>query len=312
MKSGINDNPRPNNNPYFLKGDTVMPMPKKSDTKSIPSGCEEKAVQPVAEREFTIAGKSCKISMKIVICPLILCLSFSVGFILSELSYMTRHQINDVHLNRTTCRTINKFHQHVYVFDTEQKLEDYYKTMESVFPPGFPRTSDMMALVGRDQPLVAAGPFVIFVNDESGEFSVRDSQSLMQIVVWKNLGWTRGEQSKHLILSSSIEKGWIMPRFSTGLRYSEDGVYEGGWFAFDRENGLPDRTYYDSKGSGVIDKMSVYEYDVGMPDKFVMPTTYRLNGLTWERDEGPLPVLPLPPGTMPPETMPLPPMSGIW
>ena len=212
--------------------------------------------------------------------------------------------MDDFHLTCGACRPIDDFHQYnVTLYDTKQKLEDYYKTMEAVFPPGFPRASDMMALVGRDQPLASAGPFAIFVNNESGEFSVRDSQSLMQIVEWKKSGWSSYEQSKHLILFSSYEKGWIMPRFCAGLRYSEDGVYEGGWFAFDRENGLPDRTYYHNKENGIFDKMDVYEYDVDMPNKFVMPTVYRLNGLTWERDAGPPPVPPLLPGM---------PLSPLW
>ena len=211
--------------------------------------------------------------------------------------------MNDFHLNYTeshqqTNDPIDNFHQFVTLYDTKQKLEDYYKTMEAVFPPGFPRASDMMARVGRDQPLVSAGPFTIFIDNDSGEFSVRDSQSLLKIVAWGKPRWALDEQSKYLQLFSLHEKGWIMPRFCAGLRYSEDGVYEGGWFAFNRENGEPDRTYYHSKKSGVFDKMSVYEYDVDMPDKFVMPmsTEYRLNGLTWEREgEGPLMGMPLPP-----------------
>ena len=277
-------------------------MSNESVTKSILSDCKEKADQPVVtERGFTMIMKFPKISLTIVICLLILCLGVILGLVLSELSYMARYQQTD--------EQIGDFHQYVYLFDTEQKLEDYYKTMEAVFPPGFPRTSDMMALVGRDQPLVAAGPFVIFVDNENGDFSVRDSQSLMQIVVWGKPRWALDKQSKYLQLSSLLEKGWTEPRFIAGLRYSEDGFYEGGFFAFNRANGERDRTYYHSKESGVFDKMSVYEYDVDVPDKFVMPTMYRyrLNGLTWER-EGEGQLMGMPPPPVPPL---LPGMPGV-
>ena len=65
----------------------------------------------------------CKIALKVLVVLLI----FSMGFTLSELRYTARHQIDDSQLSGPACDQIDDFHQFVYLYDTEQKLEDYYR-----------------------------------------------------------------------------------------------------------------------------------------------------------------------------------------
>ena len=165
----------------------------------------------------------------------------------------------------------------MYLHDTEQTIEDFYK-MTEVVSPECSEAGDMIALMGRDRPLVTVGPFTIFVNNDTGVFSVHDAQTLMYLVRLKS-----NEQSKYLRLASLLEKGWRVPRFSASLIYSEDGVYKEGIFSVVREDETHDRLYFDSKGSGVFDIMHVYENGV--------PVKYHLNNLTWERampiDESP-------------------------
>ena len=122
---------------------------------------------------------------------------------------------------------------------------------------------------GQGRPLVAAGPFAVFVDNDSGEFSVREIQSLLPLVELES-----HEQSKRLLLLSSREKGWKLPRFRVNLKYSEDGLYERGGFSVYGEDGMLARIYFDTQGAGVFDKMYVYENDT--------PMVYRLNNFSWE------------------------------
>jgi len=202
---------------------------------------------------------------------------FCMGFILSDLSYTARYQQTD--------EQIGDFHQHVYLFDTEQKIADHYKTMETKQRPEYSFARQAMARRGRDQPLVTAGPFTIFVNNDTGEFSVHESQSPMDIVKMAIIG-----QTKFLRLNGLLEEGRSFPRFGAVLSYSVDSVYKRGSVSLSDDNRTL-RTFVDSKGIGAFDTMEIWENNV--------KTDYRLNGLTWERDEGPPLVLPPPPGSRP-------------
>jgi len=235
-----------------------MPMPKKSDTKPIPSDCEAAAIGFVAERKYTIAMRFRKIALKILVFLFVFCL----GFILGGLRNIACHQMDD-------------FHLFVSVYDTEQKLEDYYKNMERVNLDEFELSSEspggrmMISWVRENRPLVAVGPFIVFVGNDTGNFSVRETQSLIPLIMMEDDG-----QSKQLVLLSSLEKSYRLPRFRATLAYSEDGIYERGRFAVHRENGTLERLYSDSKGIGVFDVMHVFENGVQF--------TYLLNYLTWE------------------------------
>ena len=206
---------------------------------------------------------------KIVLKSLVFLFVFSLGFILSEL--------------RFTDRRGNSYQPAgVFVYDTEQKIEDYYTMFERQFskeegkPLESPEVKEFMAMV-REQgrPLVAAGPFAVFVDNTGGTFSVRDiSPKLEGALFFPFVELKISEQSKRLDLISSQEKGGKMPRFRAQFVYSKDGVYEKGSFAVHREDETLERIYIDSKGIGVFDLMRVFENDV----QYV----YSLNDLTWK------------------------------
>jgi hypothetical protein len=233
-----------------------MSKEKEFVAKPIPSDREEKIDRPVPEREFTITMKFRKIALK----TFVLLFVFFLGFILSELSY--RDRLDGIHF---------------YVFDTEQALEHFYREWERDF---FDRTGvspeslearERIARVRSERPLVEVGPFVVFVNNDNGEFSVREIQpSMLPLLELKS-----HEQSKRLTFISSLEKGWKLPRFYAQLFYSEDGIYERGFFGVIREDATRERVYLDTKGTGVFDIKYVFENGVRHQ--------YRLNGLTWER-----------------------------
>ena len=286
----------------FLKGDTLMS--KEYNTSSIPLNCKEEGNR----RKCTIAMRFLKISLKIVICLLIL----SLGFILSELSYTARHQKIDDQIDDP----IEGFHQLVYLYDTKKKLEDYYKMRVWVSIDELklhPESSEARAMIDylgkmglhlespearaivdfvrNERPLARVGPFVVFASSDNGEFSVHEQSSGLPLITLRSNG-----QSKSLTLYSSVEPGWNLPRFDAHFTYSEDGVYESGRFFVGRSGENPARTYEDTKGIGVFDTMSFFENDAHV--------TYRLNGLTWEREVS----VPNPwqSGLPPPMGMPLP------
>jgi hypothetical protein len=253
-----------------LKGDTVMS--KQSSTKPIPSSGEAEFVRLVAKREDTIGKRLRKVTVKTLVFLFIFCL----GFILSA-------------LRNTPHRQIDAFHQYVYAYDTEKKIEDYYKIMEiATFAHfGAPSASPIAreafdAMVGY-RPLVAVGPFIVFVNNnDNGTFSIRERSTLLPLVELES-----HEHSKRLIFISPLEKSWYMPRFFATLLYSEEGIYEKGAFSVHRENGTVERMYGDTKGTGVFDVMNIFEYDMHA-NEYDMRVTYHLNGLSWERtDEQP-------------------------
>lgn len=241
-------------------------MSKEFVAKSIPLNSEEKTGRPITEREFAITVKSSKIFLKIFICLLILCLVFILGFSLSELSYTARHQ------------QIENFYQFVYVYDTEQKLENYYKKKEREYIDKNWGTDD----IRNERPLARVGPFVVFASNDNSEFFLEELSSGRCLV-----SLTIREQSKHLYYLSPLEKDWREPRFGSHFLYSGDGVYESGTFYIRGEDGIVERTYHDKPGNGVFDRMAIRE-----DFENFYPARYRLNGLTWERIEEDSPRLP--------------------
>jgi len=242
------------------------------------SNCEVQADQPPAtEREFTTTVKFPKISLKIFICSLILCLGFILGFVISELSYTARNQQID--------EQNDDIYQHVHLFDTEQKIAEHYKKMEAAWaPPESLFSRQARARLGRDRPLVTVGPFTIFVNNDTGEVSVHESQSPLPLVEL-----IKGGQVRILRLHGLLEEGLRYPRFFAAVTYSHNNIYKQCSMSLNRGNGLS-TSFVDNNGMGVFDKMEVWDNGE--------KTNYRLNGLTWERSDEPPLYLPPPPPPM--------------
>jgi hypothetical protein len=171
---------------------------------------------------------------------------------------------------------MDDFRQMVYLYDTEQKVENHYKTLERKFledtrmPPESPEVKKLNASVREHgRPLVAVGPFGVFAGNDGCQFSVRELQTQFPVVELESR-----EQSKSLLFLSSLEKDWIVPRFHAQLIYSEDGIYKKGVFSVHGKDGIPERTYFDTKGMGLFDVMYVHENG--------SIYIYYLDGLTWE------------------------------
>jgi len=216
-------------------------------------------IQFVDKCEYTTTRKLRKTTLKILIFLFIFCL----GFIISELRYTGFRQMEDDF--------------NLYVYDTEQKLEDFYKSWQRQYldKTGLsPEAREWIAeLREQGRPLVAVGPFAIFVDNDGNRFSIRELQPLWLPLVELEFH----EQSKYLHLISSLEKSWVLPRFRAFFHYSEDGVYEKGTVSVHRKNGMPERVYFDTKRIGVFDVMHVYDYDSRVTN------IYTLNGLSWEK-----------------------------
>ena len=236
-------------------------MAKESDVKPITPNYMGEAVPLVIERKYTM-GRRLRRIITIAIYALVVLLAYCIG---------------NFHGWKSREALILK--SGVYVYDTEQKLEDFYTMFErdffdkTGFPPESPEAREFAVLVRKGgRPLVAVGPFAVFVEDDSGRFSVREIRSLMPLVELERNG-----QSKHLVLSSLLEKGSWLPRFQFSFFYSEEGIYKGGNFSVNREDGTVERLYMDTKKTGVFDVMHILDYEDGITNK------YRLNGLSWER-----------------------------
>lgn len=228
-------------------------MSKEFDTQPDPSNCETEVVRPASERACTTGGRFRKIVLTILVFLSVFCL----GFFLSEL------------------RSRDPDGVHFYVYDTEQKIDDYWK---KAF---FDRTGqssessearkDMARRRSEWRPLAEVGPFFIFLSEEGDRrwYTVleRSSQVLLAQLA-------SDEQSKELRLFSSLEKGWKFPRFRSHFRYSGDSKYADGDFAVFWEDMTPERVYFDIDGVGVFDIMYIFENG----ERF----TYYLNGLFWE------------------------------
>ena len=172
-------------------------MSKISEPEPVQTPCEEEEErQPVVEREFTTGGRLRKIILK----TFLLLFIFSLGFILGELCSTDQ-----------TDQVDNSYPFWVYVYDTEQKVEDFYKMYERGFseeiglPPESPKAKEFMAMV-RNQlgwPLVAVGPFAIFVNHDGDEYSVFEIQSVNEEIRVRSplITLATGEQSKRLIVT---------------------------------------------------------------------------------------------------------------
>ena len=246
-------------------------MSIESGTEPVPTPCEEEEErQPVVEREYTTGGKLRKMTLK----TLLLLFVFSLGFILGGLCF-TDH----------TADQADNSQQFAYVYDTEQKVEDFYTTIferpfseKTGLPPESPEVKEYMTAVreGFGRPLVAVEAFAIFVNPDGDKFSVHDNLLKENALLLPLVELKVSEQSKRLRLFSSQEKGVTLPRFNAQFTYSKDGIYERGHFAVCREDGAPERMYFDSKGIGIFDVMIVFEHEHGV--RF----TYSLNNLTWE------------------------------
>jgi len=192
---------------------------------------------------------------------------FSLGFILSELRFT--YQLD----NSLQCAWCG--------------YEDIYTMLEREFsektglPLESPEVEEYMAEVRTlmemiGQPLVAVGPFVVFVNHEGDKFSVHEMQSVKQEkgLLLPLVELKGSEASKSLHFTSSAEKGGRIPRFFAQLVYSEDGIYEKSNFSVHKD-GTFERIYYDDQGIGVFNRMVVFENG--------MMNTYSLNELSWEK-----------------------------
>ena len=158
----------------------------------------------------------------------------------------------------------------IYVYDTQQqqKFEELFKKSERQvakemgLPPNSPEVKEFMTkILEHGRPLVAVGPFVVFVNNDGNIFSVHETQSVKQErgLLFPLVELDSREQSKHLGFTSSAEKGGKLPRFSSRLTYSEDGIYENGIIFIHREDRTLERAYFDSEGNGAFDVMLVFE-----------------------------------------------------
>jgi len=234
------------------------------------------------------------VSLKIAVCLLILCL----GFILGSWSRTARHQIDNSHWNYPECNQIDDFHQFVYLYDTEQKIEDYYRDKLELHPENSSARSTIEFMRQRERPVAGVGPFIVFASNDNRTFSVARrcdlpqlQSSYLRLVTLSNSETLRSrEPIKLLSFASLIEKDWSMPRFGASLTYSEDGVYKSGRFFVIGKDGRVSRTYLDNTGTGAFDTMWASENG----EMF----EYSLNDLTWELQRK----LPPPqgPGLMPP------------
>ena len=224
---------------------------------------ENEAICHIAGRKYTMFLVFRKI-IKIVLCILILLLTFWAG---DFRGWTRRGLLTEV--------------DGVYVYDTQQKLENYYEMFEKQFcleaglPPASPKVREFIDKVRElGRPLVAVGPFRIFVDNEGDKFSVREIQH-DQVLSFPLVELECREQSKYMEFTSSYETGLRLPRFRATFIYSEDGSYRKGCFAVQGKDVMFERFYVDTKGIGVFDKMRVFENS--------MQTTYHLNGLSWEK-----------------------------
>lgn len=246
--------------------------------------CNEKIVCLTTEHKSTVVRKFSIIIQKIFFCLLMLCL----GFILGELRYATRHQIDDSNLCDTKCEQKDDCHQFVYLFDTKQKIEDFYRDELELYPENSFTRLSIDTMRRHERPLVRVGPFFIFASNDNCKFSVREQSSPQSLVSLENR-----EQTKRISFSSLLENEWKEPRFRANFTYSKDGVYERGNFCVARKDGMTERVYFDDKGRGVFDGMHIF-------DSAYVFTKYRLNDLTWESLGEIQPPLPQWPGAMPP------------
>jgi hypothetical protein len=163
----------------------------------------------------------------------------------------------------------------VFLYDTEQKIEDYYKMVQALPLPECDFAGSGLPLTWRDRPLVTVEPFTIFVHNITGEFSVRDAQTHSHLVEMYISG-----QAKNMRLHGLLEKGRSFPRFFAFLNYSGDGFYKRSGVSLSDDN-QKSTFYRDMEGIGVFDTMRVSDRENDVE------THYRLNDLTWEKIDMP-------------------------
>lgn len=164
----------------------------------------------------------------------------------------------------------------IYVYDTEHKIDAYFKCQEaSILATGLPRedpdVKDTLESIRKMPPLVAAGPILVFFDDKSGSYLVREKNVDNPIVEYQK----SHELCDRQYLHSKVEKGWQLPRFSSVLFYSKDGVFEKGVFVIQEKDGRPIRAYRDTQGTGIFDEMEIFENGI--------MSLYRLKGLSWRK-----------------------------
>ena len=236
------------------------------DTKPSQPNFGREALGFVAETACTTSRRFRTIILK----TLVFLFIFGLGFIISELRFTDQ------------IYQMDNSHQFAYIYDTEEKIEDYYKMIERGFaeemglPPEHTEIKEFMAMV-REQgrPLVVVGPFLIFASNDGNTFFVREIQSVKQegAALFPLIMLEISDHAKNLNLYSSMEKGGRLPRFNANFIYSECGIYETGSVSLYRD-GMVERSYFDSKGIGVFDVMNVFENGVWF--------IYGLNGLSWK------------------------------
>ena len=129
---------------------------------------------------------------KIFLCVLFLLFVFSLGFALGRLRQRVCQQVNNgtvpkLNLQVTAPHINNSIGQlkemptlfedcpNIYVYDTEQKVDDYYKKkVQSILDEGFPLenpvVSEAIDDVKRLRPLVVAGRIGIFFDNNNGDY----------------------------------------------------------------------------------------------------------------------------------------------
>jgi len=220
--------------------------------------------------KYTIARRLFIIAVTFLVLSVVFCL----GFVLSELSYTARHQVVGLPLTLTSEGQIEDFHQFVYLYDTEEKIEDYHRVYlaELGLFPESPQGRLFRGML-RERPLARVGPLVVYASNDNHSFIIRNNSPRSSLVELYD-----HEQIKRMSLADLREKGYKFYQIAVRFNYSDDDVYTGGSYHLNTRDGRSiDRTYYDNTGSGDFDTMWVVED--GM---FVV---YRLNGLTWEREE---------------------------
>jgi hypothetical protein len=199
----------------------------------------------MSEKEVVqpVAERKCTMGRrlcKITLCTLALLFVFCLGFILGVLGVMWSADQTD-----QTCQI--------------DQIDDIDQTDEM-----------------EQRPSALVGAFVVSANKDSSKFTVREKTSILPIIEWEN---QEQPGRRYLVLNSSLEKDekdWLFLRFHARLAYT-GGNYEGGIFAFQGKDRARRRTYFDSKGTGVLDIMDVYENGV--------MSRHKLNGLSWEKVE---------------------------
>ena len=162
----------------------------------------------------------------------------------------------------------------VFVYDSPIKVRNFYAQIERSFAlEGIPSSMSENAMreFKKLPPLVAVGPLIIFNDKNSGDYCIREQDSLATIAEWT----TNAVTTKKIRYSSKVEKEWQYPRIEYSIWYSDDGYYEkNGVVVFDKIGNIV-RSYFDTNGDGFLNKMDVFDHNNELH------TSYMLDGLTY-------------------------------